>query len=67
MNGNEVSTLIFVHIEDIKVDTNTDSMSMNMSVSLFHLLLLQKQIYQPEITQKATKTAKMTISAAKES
>ena len=58
MSGNEVSTLIFVHIEDIKVDTNTDIMSVNMSVSLFHLLLLQNQLYQPEITQKAAKSSK---------
>ena len=66
MSGNEVSTLIFVHIEDIKIDTNTNSMSKNMSVSLFHLLFRTNFINQKS-RKKQQKAAKTTISAAKES
>ena len=57
MRINKVYNVIFVQVKVIKVDTNTDNMSTNMSVSLFYFLLLQNHLYQPEITQKAAKTS----------
>ena len=54
MRINKVYNVIFVQVNVIKVDTNTDSMSINMSVSLFYLLLLQNRFYQSKTTQKST-------------
>ena len=55
MRINKVYNVIFVQLKMIKVDTNTDSMLINMSVFLFYLLLLHNRFYQSKTTQKSIK------------